>query len=87
MEDAVMDVGPMNWELERCIHEKVDDATLTAIGDMIKKTDGKAFEGLDPETTNLDTFKNTMLSREPQLGPYMQLFLQSGLGRCLLSLQ
>ncbi|PWN92226.1 hypothetical protein FA10DRAFT_259456 [Acaromyces ingoldii] len=87
MEDAAMDIGPMNSELEGCIHEKVDDATLTAIGDMIEKTDGKAFEGLEPETTDFDTFKTTLLDRGPQLERYMQLFLQSGLGRCLHSLQ
>ncbi|PWN92224.1 hypothetical protein FA10DRAFT_266022 [Acaromyces ingoldii] len=87
MGHTIANFGPENRVLQQCIHEKVENATLSAIGDMIEKTDGKAFEGLDPETTNFDTFKNTMLSREPKLGPYMQLFLQSGLGRCLLSLQ
>ncbi|PWN92225.1 hypothetical protein FA10DRAFT_293010 [Acaromyces ingoldii] len=87
MDDAVVDIGPMNNVLQSCIHKKIDDATLTAIRDMIEKNHGKEFQGLNPETTNFDTFKKTLFGRGPQLVPYMQLFLQSGLGRCLLSLQ
>lgn len=87
MDDAVVDIGPMNSVLQSCIHKKIDDATLTAIRDMIENTHGEAFRGLDPITTNFEEFKKKVSERAALLQPYHELFLQSSLGSCLRSVQ